>query len=45
MGRAGDLGGDRADDDFNFTGPIEAASGLPQDRPPDDSRMPEMRAR
>lgn len=29
---------------FNFTGRLEAASGLPQDRPPEDSRMPEMRS-
>ena len=27
---------------FNFTGRLEAASGLPQDRPPADSHLPEM---
>ena len=29
---------------FNFTGRLEAASGLPQDLPPENSRMPEMRS-
>lgn len=27
---------------FNFTGRLEAASGLPQDLPPADSHLPEM---
>lgn len=29
---------------FNFTGRLEAASGLPPDRPPENLRTPEMKA-
>ena len=29
---------------FNFTGRLEAASGLPKDRPPENFLTPEMKA-